>query len=132
MLLAKKRFPLSAARTEILFQTPKGTDFYLLGFSANFIRTVVAGAQTSRDLGFALTAANWPIAPVGGADSDIPMNMGMETTPAGAAYIRGMAPQPHKCPPLSIITMVVTGWAAGLPPWVSITLQGRTGFLTVG
>jgi hypothetical protein len=132
MLLAVNKQELIQPRTEILFRTPKGTDFYLQGFSAHYHRTVAAGAQTSPELGFQLRAANWPILEPGKNSDDIPVSISMVTTPAGGAYIRGMLPQLHKCPPLSIIYFTVLGWAAGVPATISITLQGRTGFLKVG
>lgn len=92
----------------------------------------MAGAQTSPDLDFLLTAANWPILQGSNKEEEIPVSLSMMTTPAGSRAIRGMVPQPHKCPPLTIITVTVIGWAAGSPAWVSLSLQGRTGFLRVG
>lgn len=127
-LLAKTGVTVGAPKTNLVFQVPDGTNFWLFGFTAKWYPTVVDGVQTGNNLRYALTAMAQPM--IEPSNNDFPNpEIALVTTPGVNGVIRGMVPSPRNCSPRSQIIFEVTGIAPATFERLSVTLMGRTGFL---
>lgn len=102
---------------------PRGSDYSLDYVLVSFPRTVVAGAQTSPELLFRLLQTR------GIAHNNNPIPFTDVTNPGGFSRLRKVLPLGIVLPPGAIVTMEVTGMAAGpVPATISITYLGRKGW----
>lgn len=116
------KFTLTNAIEYINRTIPVGADFRLQYLLIDYKRTVVAGAQTSKDLNYKLYDADgrtFQINPILGA---------AVTSPAGATGLNGTSPINIDYPGGSSLKLEITGQTGGLPAVVSVTFAGLRGW----
>lgn len=123
VLVAAARVPLQLPVMTINTTVPRGAVFRLDYILASYPRTVVAGAQTSRDLIFRLldsrgVAVNEPAIPFFSV-----------TTPNGGQAVGGVWAWRMEYQPGAVISLEVSGQVTGpVPATVSVTYLGQKGW----
>ena len=123
LLVAASRAPLQLPVTFLDVTVPRGAIFRLDYIMVSYPRTVALGAQTSPELTFTLVDTR------GVAVNAPDLIFRDVTTPSGGQRVRAAWGVRIEYQPGEVISMKVTGMAAGpVPATVSITYLGQKGW----
>lgn len=118
MIVGAMRKAVVAPLMEIFGEVPDGSPFRLDHIFVSYPRVVVANAQTSPDLSFALYDSR------GVSLTALPVPFVLVTTPVGAMRVRGNTRLGLVYPPKTWIRMEVSGMGPG-PETISVTFAGK-------